>query len=338
MKLQTFHGEVWINAFDEIINAVIEANKTAIDGGYGNDSSSARATALMQEHFSTPIYTTFAINGTAANVMALKMMLNRCDAIICAEQTHIHTYEAGAFEYNLGNKIITAKTTDGKLSPKVIEDLMLATKKYKYRPKVITMAQPTEFGTVYTNDEIKAICDFAHEKGMYVYVDGARLGNAVASLGTTLHDMIEVPDVDAFSFGGTKAGAMFGEMIVFRRAEFADGISYAQKQSLQHMSKSKFLSVQIETVLLKKLWLEVGQKSNAMAKILEQKISALGYRIYYKVETNMVFCVIPPKDFEKLTDVYDMHYWDEFEHVVRLATTIQTTDADIDALIQTLCK
>lgn len=336
MKLQTFHGEVWINAYEEIVNAVVEANQSPIDGGYGNDSSSLRATELMQAQFSTPIYTTFAINGTAANIMALKMILDRTAAIICAEQTHIHTYEAGAFEYNLGNKIITAKTSDGKLTPKIIEDLLLATKKYKYRPKLITMAQPTEYGTVYTNDEIKAICDFAHERGMYVYVDGARIGNAVAALGTTLHDMIEVPDVDAFSFGGTKAGAMFGEMVVFRRAEFAEGLSYAQKQSLQHMSKSKFLSVQIATILEKELWLEVGRKSNAMAKKLEEKISALGYQVYYKVETNMVFCVIPPEKLANLTDKYDMHYWDEFEHVVRLALTHQNTEEDIDRLIACL--
>ena len=336
MKLQTFHGEVWINACDEIVDAVIEANKSPIDGGYGNDSASARATALMQAQLSTPIFTTFAINGTAANVMALKMMLGRCDAILCAEQTHVHTYEAGAFEYNLGNKIITAKTEDGKLTPKILEDLLLATKKYKYRPRVITMAQPTEFGTVYTPDEIRAICDFAHERGMYVYVDGARIGNAVAALGTTLHEMLEIPDVDAFSFGGTKAGAMFGEMIVFRRHEFAEGISYAQKQSLQHMSKSKFLSVQMETILEKKLWLTLAQKSNALAKKLEEKLCARGYQIYYKVESNMVFCVIPPADFAKLTDKYDMHYWDEFAHVVRLALTHQNTEADIDELIACL--
>ena len=115
MKSQAFHGEVWINAHEEILAAVVAANAEPIDGGYGNDGASRRATELMQREFDTPIYTTFAINGTAANVMALKAMLDRWSAIICAEQTHVHTYEAGAFEYNLGNKILTAKTEDGKL-------------------------------------------------------------------------------------------------------------------------------------------------------------------------------------------------------------------------------
>ena len=336
MKSQAFHGEVWINAHQEIVDAVVKANAEPIDGGYGNDYYSKKATALMQENFSFPIYTTFTINGTAANVMAMKAMLDRWSAIICSEQTHINTYEAGAFEFNLGNKIISTKTEDGKLTPKIIADLMLATKKYKYKPKVVAMAQPTEYGTVYTPAEIKAICDFAHENGMYVYIDGARIGNAVAALGTNLKEMIEDTGVDAFSFGGTKAGAMFGEMIVFCRPEFNNYLEYSQKQSIQHMSKSKFLSAQIVTILEKEFWLRDGEKSNAAAKLLGEKVSAKGYEIYYKRETNMVFCVIPPEKFAPLCEKYDMHYWDEFTHVVRLATTHMTTEKEINELVDLL--
>ena len=336
MKSQAFHGEVWINAHEEILKAVVRANSEPIDGGYGNDSYSRRATALMQEHFSKPIYTTFAINGTAANVMAMKAMLDRWSAILCAEQTHINTYEAGAFEFNLGNKIVTTKTPDGKLTPKLIEDLMLATKKYKYKPKVIAMAQPTEYGTVYTPDEIRAICDFAHERGMYVYIDGARIGNAVAALGTTLREMLDETGVDVFSFGGTKAGALFGEMIVFLRPEFNNFLEYSQKQSIQHMSKSKFLSAQIVAILEQNFWYRDGEKSNAAAKLMAEKLAAKGYEIFYECQTNMVFCVIKPEKFAPICEVYDMHYWDEFTHVVRLATTHLTAEEEINALVAML--
>ncbi len=336
MKSQAFHGEVWINAHEEIVEAVVRANSTPIDGGYGGDSESRRATELMQKHFRTPIYTTFTVNGTAANVMALKAMLDRWSAIICAEQTHVNTYEAGAFEFNLGNKILTARTEDGKLTPQIIADLLLATKKYKYNPKVIAFAQPTEFGTVYTCDEIRAICEFAHARGMYVYVDGARIGNALAALGVGFGEMLEETDVDAFSFGGTKAGAMFGEMIVFRREEFAKNLAYSQKQSIQHMSKSKFLGTQIATVLEYEFWRLDGERSNDAAARLAKKVAAKGYEIYYKRETNMVFCMIPPAKMAELEEVYDMHYWDEFTHVVRLATTHMTTDEEIDALVAML--
>jgi threonine aldolase len=336
MKLQDFHGEVWVNASKEVIDAIVKANLEPIDGGYGNDGYSKYATDLMQKNFDTKIYTTFCINGTSANVMALKCMLDRCSAVICAEQTHINTYEAGALEYNLGNKIISTKTEDGKLTPKIINDLLLGTKKYKYNPKVVVFAQPTEFGTVYTNDEIKALCDYAHSKNMYVYLDGARIGDAVVALNTTLKEMVEDTGIDAFSFGGTKAGAMFGEMVVFFREEFNKYLQYTQKQSLQHMSKSKFLSSQIAVILEKELWLTNAKKSIEMAKYLCDKIVKKGYKVYYKCQTNMVFVVIPPDKFEPLTKIYDMHYWDEFNYVLRLATTHVTTKEQIDKLINML--
>jgi len=336
MKSQAFHGEVWINAHQDVIDAVNKVNTEIIDGGYGADSYSKLATEYMQQFFHTPIYTTFAINGTASNIMALKAMTERHSAIICSEQTHINTYEAGALEFNLGNKIISTKTQDGKLTPTIIEDLLLATKKYKYNPKVIALAQPTEYGTVYTIQELKALCDYAHNKNMYVYLDGARIGNAVVALDTNLTEMIEYTDVDAFSFGGTKAGAMFGEMVIFRRKEFNNSLTYSQKQSLQHMSKSKFLSVQIYTILKNEIWLKAGKVSNQMAKLLADKLNKKGYQLFYEHRTNMVFCIIEPDNFRPLLDKYDMHYWDEFTYTVRLATTYQTTEEQIDELLQLL--
>ena len=333
MKNNDFHGEVWINAHEEILHDLVKANEVPIDGGYGNDGLSKLATEFMQKNFKTPIYTTFTISGTAANVMAMKAMLDRWSSIICAKQTHINCYEAGAFEFNLGNKIITIDTFDGKINPELIEKCLIANRKYKYRPKVITMAQPTEFGTVYTNEELKAICDYAHVRGMYVYIDGARIGNAVVALGTNLKEMIEDTGVDGFSFGGTKAGAMFGEMIVFMRKEFAENLDYSQKQSIQHMAKSKFLGVQIATILREKIWLKDAEKSNDAAKTLERKLREKGVKIYYPVQSNMVFCVIPPEKFTKVCEKYEMHYWEEATHVVRLATTYLTTKEQMDAFV-----
>lgn len=336
MKSHAFHGEVWTGAHEEILEAVVRANSEPIDGGYGNDSHTARAKALMQQFFDRPIEITCTINGTAANVMAMKDLLGRLDAVLCAEQTHMHTYEAGAFEFCLGNKIITAKTPDGKLTPQIIKDTLLATKKYHYNPKVIAMAQPTEYGTVYTPEEIREICTLAHELGMLVYIDGARIGNAAAALGIGLREMLEEPGVDAFSFGGTKAGALFGEMVVFLHPDHGINLGYAQKQSLQHMAKSKFLGAQLEVVLEKEFWLRDGEASNAMAKYLESRLLEKGYEIVYPVESNMVFCVIPPEQFAPLCAVYDMHYWDEFAHTVRLATTWRTTKEEVDGFMDQL--
>jgi threonine aldolase len=211
--------------------------------------------------------------------------------------------------------------------------LLKGQKKYKYLPKVIVLTQPTEFGTVYTLDEIKAVCDYAHSKDMYVYIDGARLANAIVELETNLTEMIEGTGVDAFSFGGTKAGALFGEMVVFRRAEFSRALDYSQKQSLQHLDKSKFLGVQIEYLLDSGLWLENAKKANASAKVLEKKLLEKGVKTFYPTQTNMVFAILTEEQLEKINQVFYLHYWNETDKSVRIATTYLTTEEKINQLV-----
>jgi len=334
--LNDFRGEVWINTHEDILNAMIKANSEPVDGGYGVESYAEKATGLMQKNFSDKIYTTFAMNGTAANIIALKAMLDRWDSILCTEQTHIHTYEAGAFEYNLGNKILTIPSPDGKITVELIKELLKSHKNHKYIPKVITLAQPTELGTVYTPDELKEICDYAHENGMYVYLDGARLFTAIAALDTDIRTMIEYPDIDAFTFGGTKAGAMFGEMVIFRRKEFSRNLPYSQKQSLQHLSKSKFLSVQLIELLENDLWFKHGKIATDMAKLLEKKLLEKGIKTAYKVQSNLLFCIIDHETVDRITKEYSLHYWEEDKEIIRLVTTHLTTEEQIDHLISLL--
>ena len=333
MASRDFRGEVWTNIHPDVLNAVVGINADVVDGNNGKDGHSVNATALVQQFFKDKIYTTYTINGSAANVIALKCMLDSYSTVLCAEQAHINNYECGALEYNIGSKILAIECDDGKLTPARLERLMLKHKKYKYNPKVVAITQPTEFGTVYTVDELKALCDFAHSKGMYVYIDGARIANALVALNVSLKEMIEDTGVDAFTVGGTKAGAMFGEMVVFRREEFAKNLDYVQKQSLQHLDKSKFLGVQLEYLLKSGLWLKNAEKSNRMAKILADKLSAKGLKIYYPVETNMVFCVLSQDQLDKITQVFDLHYWDVFNNVVRIATTYATSEDKIDELV-----
>lgn len=336
MTSRDFRGEVWTNVHPDVLAAMVAVNGETVDGNTGNDSHTKHATALIQKYFKDPVYTTYTISGTAANVLALKAMLDRWSAVICAEQTHINCYECGALEAMLGNKILSIESADGKLSPELIDLLMKGKKKYKYNPKVVVITQPTEFGTLYTIEELKRLCEYAHEKDMYVYIDGARIANALTALNTDLTEMIEYTDVDAFSVGGTKAGAMFGETVVFRRKEFARCLEYSQKQSLQHIDKSKFLGVQMEYLLESGLWLENAKKSNAAAKLLEKKFAEKGIKAYYPVETNMFFCVLTPEQLERITEVFDLHYWNEFTHVVRIATTYLTDEAKINALAELL--
>ena len=334
--LNDFRGEVWINTHEDILKAMIEANSQPVDGGYSLESHAEKAKELMQKNFKDEIYTTFAMNGTAANIIALKAMLDRWDSVLCTEQTHIHNYEAGAFEFNLGNKILTIPSEDGKITVDLIKKLLKLHINHKYLPKVITLAQPTELGTVYTPDELKEICDYAHANGMYVYLDGARLFTAIAALNTDIKTMIEYPDIDAFTFGGTKAGAMFGEMVVFRRKEFSRNLPYSQKQSLQHLSKSKFLSVQLVELLKDDLWFKHGKIATDMAKLLEKKLLEKGIKTAYKVESNLLFCIIDHERVDRITKEYSLHYWEEDKDIIRLVTTHMTTEDQIDHIISIL--
>lgn len=336
MGLKDFRGEVWTNVHPEILEEIVKSNQVVVDGKVGDDGYTANATKIMQSCFKDEIKAVYAINGTAANVLALKSMLDRYSTVLCEEETHINTHECGALESMLGNKILAMKGNAGKLTPEIIDEYLFRTAKYKYLNKVIAITQPTELGVLYTNQEIKDICDFAHERGMYVYVDGARLSNALVALDTTITEMIQDTGVDAFSFGGTKAGAMFGEMVVFRRKEHFSALKYLQKQALQHLDKSKFLGVQIEYLLKTELWKKTAKQANDMAKYLESKLNEKGIVAHYPVETNMVFCKLNKEQLAKINTVYDLNYWEAENEVVRIATTFYTDKKAIDNLISLL--
>ena len=171
----------------------------------------------------------------------MKALLDRFGAVICAEQAHINTYECGALEYNLGNKILTIPTKDAKINTAMIDAILSEHESHQYIPQVIAITQPTELGTLYTIKEIEELASYAHSKKMKLFIDGARLGSALASLKVSLREMIAQTGVDAFTIGGTKAGAMFGEAVVFTDKSDLKAGDYILKQSLQHFDKSKFL-------------------------------------------------------------------------------------------------
>jgi len=333
MLSKEFRGEIWTNVDARVIDAIVKANGEPVKGCVGNDEYSVEASEIVQSYFKEKIYAAYTINGTGANILAMKAMLDRYSSIVCAEETHINVYEAGAFEYTLGNKIIPVPSPNGKLTPESIENKLFNMQKYKFVPKVIVITQPTELGTLYTVDELTYLCDYAHRNGMYVYIDGARIGNAIVALNSSLTQMIEETDADAFSLGGTKAGAMFGEMVIFRRKEFSKHLPYLQKQSFQHFDKSKFLGVQFKCLLENDIWLENAKKANENAKILEKMFLEKGLKAYYPVESNMVFAPISEEQINNITKIFDVHYWNESLKIVRFATTANSDKTEMEKLI-----
>ncbi len=336
MTSKAFKSEIWSNVDTRIMEALVQANNEEITGCVEGDAHTKRVKEIIQSHFKTPVYTIFAINGTGANMLALKGMLDRYSSVISASDTHINTNESGATEFTLGNKIFAIDTPDGKLTPTLIKKELIKVRRFKYLPKVIVLTTPTELGVLYTRDEIKAICELAHTEGMYVYIDGARLGNALAALSCDIEDIIEYADVDAFSIGGTKAGAMFGEVVVFRREEFSHHLDYLQKQSFQHFDKSTFLSVQLECLLEKGIWIENAKRNNALAKFFEKKLLDRGIVPVYPVDTNAVFLKLDDKALSRLSSEFDLHYWDVHEKTVRFIVYSATAKEDIDRLVSLL--
>lgn len=335
MPSKAFRGEVWENMDPRVLQAIARANEEAVDGGVGNDSYSLRAAAYVQRFFKEKIHAVYTLNGTGANMLAMKAMLDRFSSVICSSETHINVYEAGAFEYTLGCKILPVNSADGKLSAALVREA-LESAAANFIPKVVVITQPTERGTLYTLEELTQLCSYAHSRGLYVYMDGARLGNALEALHTDLTEMIEGTGVDAFSVGGTKSGAMFGEMVVFRREEFARHLPYLQKQSFQHFDRSKFLGVQFTCLLEEGIWLENAAKGNRRARLLAEKALEKGIESCYPVETNMVFLPITQEQFRRLSEVYDVQYWDKDRKMVRFVATANTGEDAIEKLISLL--
>lgn len=336
MKNKTFRGEVWNNIDSTVLEKIVSVNAEDVDGKVGNDSYTKQATEYLQSFFENEIAVLYTINGTAANIVALKALLDRFGTVICAEQAHINTYECGALEYNLGNKILTAPSFDAKLTPKMIDDVLKEHESHQYVPQVIAITQPTEMGTVYTVDEIKTLATYAHNKNMKLFVDGARLGAALASLDVSLRQMMEQTGVDVFTVGGTKAGAMFGEAVVFTNKADLPAGDYILKQSLQHFDKSKFLGAQMLALFENDRWIHNFNNANKMAKLLENELIKKGIEIVFPVESNVIFCVLDEETLSKMCEVYDLKYWYKDKKIVRIVTTFATTKEEIMKLAATV--
>ena len=327
---------MWNNIDEHVLSEIVKINAEQVDGKVSEDSYTKKATAYLQSFFDNEISVLYTINGTAANVVALKALLDRFGTVICAEQAHINTYECGALEYNLGNKILTVPTENAKITPQMVDKLLFDEKNHGYYPQVIAITQPTELGTLYTIEELKNLTKYAHEKGMKLFVDGARLGSALASLECSIREMMAETDVDVFTVGGTKAGAMFGEAIVFTDKNALSAGEYILKQSLQHFDKSKFLGAQMLALFENDRWIKNFDHANKMAKLLEAELSKKGIKPYFPVQSNMMFCVIDENTLEKIRELYDIKYWFEDKRVVRIATTFATTEEDVIKLVESI--
>jgi threonine aldolase len=299
--------------------------------GYGDDPYTQSAIKRLKHEFGGDAEVFFVFNGTAANCLSLKALTNSFHAVICAEGAHIYVDECGAPEKFTGCKLVPVPANNGKLTIEAVRSAYHGIgDEHHVQPKVISITQATEVGTVYQPHEIRDLADFAHAHAMFLHVDGARIANAVAALGLNLKQATRDLGIDVLSFGATKNGALGAEAVVFFNPELSENFRFYRKQGMQLASKMRFISAQFQALFTNDLWLQNARHANRMAQLLKREISNIRQvKITYNVEANGVFAQIPRKAIAKLQKRYFFYVWNEAQSVVRWMCSWDTTADDV---------
>jgi threonine aldolase len=313
---------------------VLEAIRHANEGhavGYGDDPHTESAVGKFREQFGADVEVFFVFNGTAANTLSLQALTRPFHAVLCPELSHIYTDECGAPERFTGCKLVPLPAPEGKLTVEAVAEAYHGIgDQHHVQPRVISITQATEMGTVYKPAEIEELARFAHEREMFLHMDGARISNAVAAQRLTLRQATRDLGVDVLSFGGTKNGLMGAEAVVFFRPDLAQDFLFVRKQGMQLASKMRYMSAQMEALLTNDLWRRNAEHANQMAQLLEQALRKIpGIKIVYPVQANGVFAQIPREAIEKIQERYFFYVWSEAESVVRWMCSFDTTEEDV---------
>ncbi|MEV8182791.1 low specificity L-threonine aldolase [Specibacter sp. NPDC078692] len=331
-SVSSFASDNYSGIHPEVLAALAAANgghQTA----YGEDVYTARLREEMSTLFGKEVDVFPVFNGTGANVVGLQSLLPRWGAVVCAATAHIHNDENGAPERVGGMKLLPVATPDGKLTPELIDkEAWGFGDEHRAQPLAVSITQTTELGTCYTPEEVRAICDHAHSLGMKVHMDGARLANAAAYLGVPVREFTSDVGVDVLSFGGTKNGIMFGEVVVALNPSAADGLIYLRKMNMQLASKMRFISAQVLALLRDDLWLRSAAHANAMAAKLRAAVEDLpGVQCTQATQSNGIFAILPEGVADRLRQDFKFYDWDAAAREVRWMCSFDTTEADIDA-------
>jgi len=326
---KSFGSDNHSGAHPAVMRAIVEAN-TGDAVAYGADPWTERATSELRRLAGADGEVYLVLNGSGANVLGLGLLLDRHEAVICAESAHIHTDECGAAERILGTKLLTVPAPDGKLTPELIASRLAGRGDEHFaQPGVVAITQSTELGTCYSLAELRKIREFCADNGLRVYLDGARLANAAAYLGCSLAELAEHTDV--LSFGGTKNGAMGVEALIVMRAGDSANAPYLRKQHMQLSSKMRFLAAQFIALLTDDLWLRNARHANAMAARLASGLANLpGVEVVYPAEADAVFARLSRQHIAALQREWMFHVWDETTSVVRWMTAFDTQERDVD--------
>jgi threonine aldolase len=331
----SFASDNYAGALPDVVDAVAAAN-----GGhapaYGADDVTERLRERFRQAFGPEAVGLAVFNGTGANVVSLRAVARPYDAVVCAATAHLNVDECGAPERVGGFKLLPVDTPDGKLTPELVAPrLVRFGDEHAAQPRVVSITQSTELGTVYEPSEVQALADQAHAHGMVLHVDGARLANAAAALDCSLRAITTDAGVDVLSFGATKNGALGAEAVVLLRADLGDGVPFMRKQSMQLASKMRFVSAQLLALFEGDLWRRAAGNANAMAARLAAGISD-ALTVTQAVQANAVFAILPPGAAEALQRDFKFYVWDPHTGEVRWMCAWDTTEEDVDAFVEAI--
>jgi threonine aldolase len=315
----------------EILEEIRSVNKGHVIG-YGDDPYTEEARDLFCQHLGADTETFFVFTGTAANVLGITAVTRSWNSVIAAFTAHVEQDECGAPEKFSGCKVLTVDTPDGKINPEMLRKHMHGFDfEHHSQPKVVSITQATEMGTVYSPEEISELADYAHKRDMLIHMDGARIANAAVYLDLPFKAFTTEAGVDILSFGGTKNGMMFGEAVCFLRPGLSDNFKYIRKQGMQLASKMRFISAQYIAYFRKELWKKLAMHSNSMAQLLFSKVKDLeGIKITQPVQANGVFVILPDEIAKILQERYFFYPWDDNMSEYRWMTSWDTSEDDIE--------
>jgi threonine aldolase len=314
----------------KVLQAIAAVNQGHVIG-YGDDLYTQAVVRKFKQHFGDDVEVFMVFNGTAANCLGLRAMTESFNAVICTADAHIQTDECGAPEKFTGCKLIDVPTSDGKLTVEAVTHAYHNIgDQHHVQPRVVSITQATELGTVYSPREVRDLARFAHRHKMFLHMDGARIANAAVSLGLTLREATRDLGVDVLSFGGTKNGAMGAEAVVFFHQKLSRDFLYVRKQGMQLASKSRYIAAQLDALLSNQLWRKNAENANRMAKLLEKELRKIPQvKIVYKVAANGVFVKLPLSAIAKLQKRYFFYVWNEEQSMVRWMCSFDTTERDV---------
>lgn len=338
-----FASDNYAGAHPEVLAAVAAAN-VGHAPAYGADPWTARFGEIMQKLFGPDTEAFPVFNGTGANVLSLQAALPRWGAVVCAKSAHINVDEGGAPEKVASLKLLPVSTTDGKLTPELVDlEAWGWGDEHRAQPLAVSISQSTEFGTCYTPDEIRALADHAHEHGMVLHMDGSRLSNAAAHLGTSLAGITSEVGVDVLSLGGTKNGLLGAEAVLALNPAAVPGLTYLRKTNMQLGSKMRFVSAQLTALYEADLWLRSASHANAMAARLRIGLEKLvaegrgkGITLPFATQSNVVFPTLPAETKARAHAAFHFYDWPGDATLVRLMCSFDTTEQDVDDLLAVL--